>query len=172
MAYTEDFGTIGDTIGGPTETDKREGLEGREEAFRKFTNRFKFAVESGAVGAGLGATVSGISKAVKQTPLARQFDRSPLQSKVGASLNKLTSDGVLGGRAFNILKDGDQAATTFILKSQQISEDLGQLAEKIAKQGLKVAGGDKQEVFTKFTKLIDQRLKDFGDFKINVETLK
>ena len=122
-------------------------------------------MESGAVGAGLGATISGISKAVKQTPLARQFDRSPLQSKVGAGLNKLTSDGVLGARAFNILKDGDQAATTFVLKSQQISEDLGQLAEKIAKQGLKVAGGDKQEVFTKFTKLIDQRLKDFGDFK-------
>tara|TARA_R100000278_G_scaffold21138_1_gene20040 strand:- start:2303 stop:6763 length:4461 start_codon:yes stop_codon:yes gene_type:complete len=165
LAYTEDFGTIGDTIGGPTETNKNEGLEGREEAFRKFTNRFKFAVESGAIGAGLGATISGISQAVKKTPLARQFDRSTIQSKIGAGLNKLTSDGVLGGRAFNILKDGDQAATTFVLKSQQISEDLGQLAEKIAKQGLKVAGGDKQEVFTKFTKLIDERLKDFGDFK-------
>ncbi len=165
LAYTEDFGTIGDTIGGPTETNKKEGLEGRDEAFRKFTNRFKFAVESGALGAGLGATISGISQAVKKTPLARQFDRSPLKSKIGGGLNKLTSDGVLGSRAFNILKDGDQAATTFVLKSQQISEDLGQLAEKIAKQGLKVAGGDKQEVFSKFTKLIDQRLKDFGDFK-------
>ena len=84
------FGTIGDVIGGPTETDKTEGLEGREEAFRKFTNRFKFAVESGAIGAGLGATIAGVSKAVKASPLARQFDRGPLQSKLGSTLNKLT----------------------------------------------------------------------------------
>jgi len=165
IAYTDDFGTIGDVLGGPTETDQREGLEGREEAFRRFTNRFKFAAESGAVGAGLGATIAGVSKAVKATPLARQFDRSPIQSWIGKGLNKLTPNSALGKRAFNILKDGDQAATTYVLKSQQLSESLGQVAEKIAKQGLKNAGGQKQEVFNKFTKLINDRLKNFGEFK-------
>ena len=165
LAYTDDFGTIGDVIGGPTETDKTEGLEGREEAFRKFTNRFKFAAESGAVGAGLGVTISGISKAVKATPLARQFDRSPIQSWIGKGLNKLTPNSVLGKRAFNILKDGDQAATTYILKSQYLSENLGQLAEKISKQALKDAGSQKEQVFNQFNKLINNRLKNFGEFK-------
>jgi len=165
LAYTEDFGTIGDVIGGPTETDQTEGLEGREEGFRQFTNRFKFAVESGAIGAGLGATIAGISKAVKATPLARQFDRSPLQSKLGGALNKLTPNSALGETAFNILKDGDQAATAFILKSQQLTEDLGILAEKISKQALKDAGSQKPDMFNKFTKLINDRLKNFGEFK-------
>jgi len=165
LAYTEDFGTIGDVIGGPTETDQTEGLEGREEAFRQFTNRFKFAVESGAIGAGLGATIAGISKAVKASPLARQFDRGPIQSKVGGLLNKLTPNSALGKTAFNILKDGDQAATAFILKSQQLSEELGLLAEKISKQALKDAGSEKPAVFSRFTKLINDRLKNFGEFK-------
>jgi hypothetical protein len=165
LAYTDDFGTIGDAIGGPTETDKTEGLEGREEAFRKFTNRFKFAVESGAIGAGLGATISGVTKAVKATPLARQFDRSPLQNVIGKGLNMLTPNSALGKRAFNILKDGDQIATTYALKSQMMSEALATSAEKISKQALKNAGSQKEEIFTKFQKLVNDRLTDFGKFK-------
>jgi len=165
IAYTDDFGTIGDAIGGPTETDQREGLEGREEAFRKFTNRFKFAVESGAIGAGLGATIAGVSKAVKATPLARQFDRSPLQNVIGKGLNMLTPNSVLGQRAFNILKDGDQIASTYALQSQIVSETLAKSAEKISKQALKNAGSQKDEIFTKFQKLVNDRLTDFGKFK-------
>ncbi len=165
IAYTDDFGTIGDVIGGPTETDKTEGLEGREEAFRKFTNRFKFAVESGAIGAGLGATIAGVSKAVKASPLARQFDRGPLQSKLGATLNKLTPNSALGKVAYNILKDGDQASTTYALQSQFLAEELSQTAEKISKQVLKTAGSQKEQVFTKFQKLLNDRLTDFGKFK-------
>ncbi len=165
LAYTDDFGTIGDAIGGPTETDKTEGLEGREEAFRRFTNRFKFAAESGAIGAGLGATISGVSKAVKASPLARQFDRSPLQNVIGKGLNMLTPNSVLGQRAFNILKDGDQIATTYALQSQIISETLAKSAEKISKQALKNAGSQKDAIFTRFQKLVNDRLTDFGKFK-------
>ena len=165
IAYTDDFGTIGDAIGGPTETDQREGLEGREEAFRKFTNRFKFAVESGAIGAGLGATIAGVSKAVKATPLARQFDRSPLQNVIGKGLNMLTPNSALGKVAFNILKDGDQAATTYALQSQFLAEGLSNTAEKISKQILKTAGSQKEQVFAKFQKLLNDRLTDFGKFK-------
>lgn len=51
-AHTEDLGTIGDIIGGPTESDSQEGYVGRREAFRRLKNRFKFGVES-AVGVGI-----------------------------------------------------------------------------------------------------------------------
>ena len=165
IAYTDDFGTIGDVLGGPTATDQREGAEGREEAFRRFTNRFKFAVESGALGAGLGAVITGTSKALKASPLAREFDKSPLQSVIGKALNKLTPNSVLGKRAFNILKDGDQIATTFALKSQFFVDNLAKSAENISKQALKNAGGQKEQVFNQFQKLVNDRLTDFGDFK-------
>ena len=165
IAYTDDFGTIGDVLGGPTATDQREGAEGREEAFRRFTNRFKFAVESGALGAGLGTIITGTSKALKASPLARQFDKSPLQSVIGKALNKLTPNSVLGKRAFNILKDGDQIATTFALKSQFFVDNLAKSAENISKQALKNAGGQKEQVFNQFQKLVNDRLTDFGDFK-------
>ena len=165
VAYTDDFGTIGDVLGGPTATDQREGAEGREEAFRRFTNRFKFAVESGALGAGLGTIITGTSKALKASPLARQFDKSPLQSVIGKALNKLTPNSVLGKRAFNILKDGDQIATTFALKSQFFVDNLAKSAENISKQALKNAGGQKEQVFNQFQKLVNDRLTDFGDFK-------
>ena len=165
IAYTDDFGTIGDVLGGPTATDQREGAEGREEAFRRFTNRFKFAVESGALGAGLGTVIAGVSKAAKASPLARQFDKSPLQNVIGKALNKLTPNSVLGKRAFNILKDGDQIATTYALKSQFFVDKLAQSAENISKQALKNAGSQKEQVFNQFQKLLNDRLTDFGDFK-------
>ena len=165
IAYTDDFGTIGDVLGGPTATDQRVGAEGREEAFRRFTNRFKFAVESGALGAGLGTVIAGVSKAAKASPLARQFDKSPLQSVIGKALNKLTPNSVLGKRAFNILKDGDQIATTYALKSQFFVDNLAKSAENISKQALKNAGSQKEQVFNQFQKLLNDRLTDFGDFK-------
>ena len=165
VAFTDDFGTIGDVLGGPTETDQTAGLEGREEAFRRFTNRFKFAVESGAIGAGLGATIAGVTKAVKASPLARQFDKSPLQSAVGKTLNMLTPNSALGKRAFNILKDGDQIATTYALKSQMFVDNLAKEAERISKQVLKNAGSQKEKIFSDFQKKLNDRLTDFGTFK-------
>ena len=66
---------------------------------------------------------------MKASPLARQFDRSPLQNVIGKGLNMLTPNSVLGQRAFNILKDGDQIATTYALQSQIISETLAKSAD-------------------------------------------
>jgi hypothetical protein len=102
---------------------------------------------------------------VKASPLARQFDRSPIQSKLGGTLNKLTPNSALGKTAYNILKDGDQAATTYALQSQFLAETLGQTAEKISKQVLKTAGSKKEEVVSKFQKLLNDRFTDFGRFK-------
>lgn len=102
---------------------------------------------------------------MKASPLARQFDRGPLQSKLGSTLNKLTPNSALGKVAYNILKDGDQASTTYALQSQFLAEELSQTAEKISKQVLKTAGSQKEQVFTKFQKLLNDRLTDFGRFK-------
>ena len=49
-ASTKDIATIGDFIGaGPTEQRLNQGEEGRAEAFRRLTNKFKFGLE-GALG--------------------------------------------------------------------------------------------------------------------------
>ena len=122
-------------------------------------------MESGALGAGLGTIITGTSKALKASPLARQFDKSPLQSVLGKALNKLTPNSVLGKRAFNILKDGDQIATTYALKAQFFVDNLAKNAENISKQALKNAGSQKEQVFNQFQKLLNDRLTDFGDFK-------
>jgi len=50
MVSTDGVTTIGDFFeGGPTETTKDTGLQGREEAFRKLTNKLKIGVETGAI---------------------------------------------------------------------------------------------------------------------------
>ena len=46
---TEDMGSLGDLVGGPTQLTKDEGETGRMEAWRRMKNRFKFGVE-GALG--------------------------------------------------------------------------------------------------------------------------
>jgi hypothetical protein len=50
MVSTDGVTTIGDFFeGGPTETTKDTGLQGREEAFRKLTNKIKIGAETGAI---------------------------------------------------------------------------------------------------------------------------
>ena len=66
-ASTKDIGTIGDFIGaGPTEQRKSQGEEGRSEAFRRLTNKFKFGME-GALGFSLfdKVLIPGATKAFK-----------------------------------------------------------------------------------------------------------
>ncbi|HAT63695.1 MAG TPA: hypothetical protein DCS66_03710, partial [Flavobacteriaceae bacterium] len=46
VVSTKDIGTLGDFIGaGPTEQRRNQGEEGRSEAFRRLTNKFKFGME-------------------------------------------------------------------------------------------------------------------------------
>ena len=164
IAFDESLGTIGDVIGGPTVTDRTEGLGGRDEAYRRFTNRFKFGVESGVIGGALGATVTGVGKAIKASPIARQLDKSPIQSKIGKIVNSLSSQGALGGKFFEIWKDGSSALAAFGKNSEQIIGDLGNTTEQLAKDIVKQNGGEKKEVVTKLTKLINNRFSNFGEF--------
>ena len=67
MVSTDGITTIGDFFeGGPTQTQKDTGLEGREEAFRKITNKLKIGTETGAIVAtapvALGAAATGLLK--------------------------------------------------------------------------------------------------------------
>jgi len=93
IASTKDIPTIGDFIGGgPTEQRLNQGEEGRSEAFRRLTNKFKFGME-GALGFSLfdkvlipGAkagfkkvipTVAGVIRGIKgpgSTIVRKEFD--------------------------------------------------------------------------------------------------
>jgi hypothetical protein len=67
VVSTKDIGTLGDFIGaGPTEQRRNQGEEGRSEAFRRLTNKFKFGME-GALGFSLfdKVLIPGATKAFK-----------------------------------------------------------------------------------------------------------
>ena len=167
LAFDESLGTIGDAIGGPTVTDRTEGLGGRDEAFRRFANRLKFGAESGVIGGALGATLTGVGKAIKASPIARQLDKSPVQSQIGKIVNSLTAEGALGGKFFEIWKGGDSALAVFAKQGEQKIGDLAKETDKIAKEIVKQTGGEKKAVVNTFTKLINDRFSNFGEFDKN-----
>ena len=167
IAFDQSLGTIGDAIGGPTVTDRTEGLGGRDEAFRRFTNRFKFGVESGVIGGALGATVTGLGKAVKASPIARQLDKSPIQSKIGKLVNTLSSEGALGQQFNQIWRDGNSALATFAEQGEQIVGGLAKTTEQLAKDIVRQTGGERKQVVGKLTKLINNRFSNFGEFDRN-----
>jgi hypothetical protein len=61
----QNAGTLGDALGGPTEIDREEGLEGSEAALRDIINRVKFGTEgalfTGVLG-GTGAIIKNLAK--------------------------------------------------------------------------------------------------------------
>ena len=68
VVATDGVTTIGDFFeGGPTETNKETGLEGREEALRQLTNRFKVGVETGALVTAAPAVLAGAGAAISKT---------------------------------------------------------------------------------------------------------
>jgi hypothetical protein len=116
IASTKDIPTIGDLLGGgPTEQRKSQGEEGRSEAFRRLTNKFKFGME-GALGFSLfdkvvipaakGAfkltipTVKGVIRNIKgpgSTIVRKEFDpRYEAYLKVKAERDALKAKGIAG----------------------------------------------------------------------------
>ena len=83
VADVEDIGSFGDVFGGPTELDRDEEPEARDEALRKLMNRVRFGSESLLVtpfvyGAGLGAkalATRGKELAYSNSQLERFFDK-------------------------------------------------------------------------------------------------
>ena len=58
----EDFGSIGDLLGGPTDLDNESTAGGRDEATREVLNRIKFGTE----GALLTGVIGGVGSLIKQ----------------------------------------------------------------------------------------------------------
>ena len=65
---TDGITTIGDFFeGGPTSTDQEVGLKGREEAWRRITNKLKIGLESTAVAGAVPYALTGAGKAISAT---------------------------------------------------------------------------------------------------------
>ena len=65
---TDGITTIGDFFeGGPTTTDQEVGLKGREEAWRRITNKLKIGLESTAVAGAVPYALTGAGKAISAT---------------------------------------------------------------------------------------------------------
>ena len=91
--------TIGDFFdGGPTQTDQRVGLSGREEALRRLTNKLKIGAESVGVGGAVVGALSGAGAAARSqagqavgralAPVARgaELPARPVVNVAGAGL--------------------------------------------------------------------------------------
>ena len=136
-ASTKDIPTIGDFIGaGPTEQRLNQGEEGRAEAFRRLTNKFKFGIE-GALGFSLfdkvlipGAkaafkkvipTVKGVIRDIKgpgSTIVRKEMDpRYEAYLKVKAERDALKAKGIAGtldSEGVEALKAANKKVNDFI----------------------------------------------------------
>jgi hypothetical protein len=163
VAFDQSLGTIGDVIGGPTRTDDTKDLTGGEEAARRLSNRFKFAIESGLIGAGIGTAITGIKTGVKATPLARAFNKDPLQSKLGQFINSLTPNGGLSQKLYEILQLSKEGVSEAALLNTTAADNLQKAADTLVKNVGRLSAAEKESKLNVFKNLIDKRLKNFGD---------
>ena len=170
VAFDQNLGTIGDVIGGPTELDTTEGLEGSEEASRRLSNRFKFAIESGLIGAGIGGVIAGVRGAAKKSPLARNFDKDPLNKLLGRVVNAVTPSGAFTRDMFERVQSGKEAVSAAALKATQFVDEIEKSADTIVKSSNKVLAGKTKDKMARLKKLIDNRIKNYGDFIDEIDT--
>ena len=100
----DDFGTLGDELGGITKRDVREGLEGREDAVRRLSNRLKFATEGAAIGSILGGGFALLKEGAKANKII--FNNDPVIQAVRKAINSITPEGSLPKEIFNIQQTG------------------------------------------------------------------
>ena len=76
VANTEDFGTLGDLLGGPTALNDLSLAEGKDRAVRSIVNRVKFGTEgallTGVIG-GVGATIQKVAKRGKHLKYSQSW---------------------------------------------------------------------------------------------------
>jgi len=120
VVATDGVTTIGDFFeGGPTQTNQEVGLEGREEALRQLTNKFKVGAETGAlvaatpfILAGTGAVLSktgdvaATATAPVLSPVARAVRESNLMKGTKDFLDEVEATRILAPEQQNFLKNG------------------------------------------------------------------
>ena len=108
VADVEDFGTIGDLLGGPTELDDLSFKEGKDRAARSILNRVKFGTE----GALLTGVIGGTGAAIKK--VATRGKALKYSNSLG--------DRILNGLAKRFRPRGDIPEEAFLTKREQIGK--------------------------------------------------
>ena len=126
----ESAGTLGESLGGPTELDRTEGLEGEEEALRNIVNRVKFGTEgalfTGILG-GTGAIIKNLAKRGNELQYSNDL-LDKFYDKIGGALRargKKTEEFFKLERAEKGLRSGD----TVLAKN--ISRDTDRLIDAV-----------------------------------------
>jgi len=126
----ENAGTLGESLGGPTELDRTEGLEGSEAALRDIVNRVKFGTEgalfTGVLG-GTGAIIKNLAKRGNELQYSNDL-LDKFYDKIGGALRargKKTEEFFKLERAEKGLRSGD----TIVAKN--ISRDTDRLIDAV-----------------------------------------
>ena len=126
----ESAGTLGESLGGPTQLDRTEGLEGEEEALRNIVNRVKFGTEgalfTGILG-GTGAIIKNLAKRGNELQYSNDL-LDKFYDKIGGALRargKKTEEFFRLERAEKGLRSGD----TVLAKN--ISRDTDRLIDAV-----------------------------------------
>ena len=147
MVATDGVTTIGDFFeGGPTQTDKETGLQGREEALRKLGNKLRIGTETGLITAAaptvLGATLAGVGKAADVVA-------TPLAPVVGAGVRQLKDSRLVQGtkEALDEIEDArifrpDELGTfkSVLSDTLNILRPRGYLPQEVAEQRSLISG--------------------------------
>ena len=108
VADVEDFGTIGDLLGGPTELDDLSLKEGKDRAARSILNRVKFGTEGALLTGVIGGTGAAIKK-VATRGKALKYSNS-------------WGDRILNSLAHRFRPRGDIPEEAFLTKREQIGK--------------------------------------------------
>ena len=118
VADVEDFGTIGDLLGGPTALDTESDEGGREQAIREILNRIKFGTEGALLTGVIGGTGSLIKKIATRGK----------ELKYSQSLTDRLLNGIISG----FRPRGDLPEQAFLTKGEMLgkkSADLNRAVE-------------------------------------------
>ena len=108
VADVEDFGTLGDLLGGPTELEDLSFKEGKDRAARSILNRVKFGTEGALLTGVIGGTGAAIKK-VATRGKALKYSNS-------------WGDRILNGLAKRFRTRGDIPEEAFLTKREQIGK--------------------------------------------------
>tara|TARA_R110000796_G_scaffold250827_1_gene380916 strand:- start:193 stop:4239 length:4047 start_codon:yes stop_codon:yes gene_type:complete len=154
VADAENFGTIGDLLGGPTDLNDISGLEGRDAATEVLLNRLKFGTEgallTGVIG-GTGSLIKRVATRGKELKYSNSF-----------------TDRLLNNIARKFRPRGDNQESFFLTKGEQVgkrSADLNRATElsRGVDRDIDRIYPNIKSTFNKTTR--DEKIKLYGDLE-------